>query len=171
MFPKRTLLMGMASPKCLVHSEKNPLKWVINGGSPKWLVQNGYNHIPAMIHHAILWNQVRPFGRRWVGDYGGLASLAGRALGIANRKLHGKYGKMMDAKLALAIWGRAPVARLPPTPQKSFRLLVFRRFWGPRAGKKDAKIPRCVSEVHFGYFFAIFYRFFAACQARKNYNL
>ena len=44
----------------------------------------------------------------------------------------------------------------------------FGPFW---IGKKDAKIPRCVSEVHFGHFLAMFYHFFAACQARKYCNL
>ena len=44
----------------------------------------------------------------------------------------------------------------------------FGSFW---IGKKHAKIPRCVSEVHFGHFLAMFYHFFAACQARKYCNL
>ena len=49
----------------------------------------------------------------------------------------------MDAKLASAIWGRAYAA----DPPKSFTLLGFKRFWESGVGKKDAKIPRCVSEV------------------------
>ena len=47
-------------------------------------------------------------------------------------------------------------------------LVDFGSFW---IGKKNAKIPRCVSEVHFGHFLTMFYHFFAACQARKYCNL
>ena len=40
----------------------------------------------------------------------------------------------------------------------------FGPFW---IGKKDAKIPRCVSEVHFGHFLVIFYNFLLLAK-REN---
>ena len=40
--------------------------------------------------------------------------------------------------IALATRGRAPAA----DPPKSLTLLVFSRFWGSGAGKKEAKITR-----------------------------
>ena len=42
-------------------------------------------------------------------------------------------------------------------------------FYGVRS--HDAKIPRCVSEVHFGHFLTIFCCFFGARQARKYCHL
>ena len=62
---------------------------------------------------------------------------------------------------------------MPPTPPKSFTLLGFKRFWGSGVGKKDAKIPRCVSEVildTFGRFLTNFL-VLAECKNTIIYNV
>ena len=63
---------------------------------------------------------------------------------------------------------RAPLPPTPPQTHKSFRVLGFRRFWGARAGKKDAKNSRCVLEVHFGHVLAIFWFFSCCLPSAKN---
>ena len=59
-------------------------------------------------------------------------------------------------------------------PQKSLKLLVFRRFGGPGSGKKMLKFQdafrRSILDT-FWQSFTFFYRFFAARQARTYCNL
>ena len=67
--------------------------------------------------------------------------------------------------IALATRGRAP----PPTHPKSFTLLVFSRFWGSGAGKKDAKTNyRCFWKLIWGRCWTIFWRPFAAPGKQKH---
>ena len=101
---------------------------------------------------------------RFWGSAAGARSISGQGRmprhGCVPPEGHSPSAKQKEGCHPLAV----TPARFPP---KSFTLLGFKRFWVSGVGKKDAKIPRCVSEVQFGHFLTIFCCFFCCLPSAK----